>query len=189
MPNDLALDQNGNLYVVDSRSGCVLVYDSSQDYVRTIGASNDAFAGMEFPSSVCVAYRPDPDVAGATYGEVFVADQGTGRIYVFEPDGDYLREFGGPIEESYWGAPKWKGLFARIQGLAFDGDDRLHALDCYMGNVQILDPDTGDYSDSYFTGDDAGTLKIPLDLVITSAGNAIVTNAERGRLEVFDSVP
>ena len=43
----------------------------------------------------------------------------------------------------------WEGRFLGIQSLAFDQFGRLHALDSYQDNVQILDPVSGTYINHY----------------------------------------
>ena len=84
---------------------------------------------------------------------------------------------------------KWHGLFVRLQSLAMDAMGRLHAVDCYMNNVQILNPDTGAYISSYGEfGKGPNQLNLPLDIIIDSSGNVIVANTENHRVEIIYTV-
>jgi hypothetical protein len=59
-----------------------------------------------------------------------------------------------------------------------------------MDKVQILDPLTGDFQDTYGeAGTAPGQLKLPLDIAIDSAGAVIAANALKGKIETIYSVP
>lgn len=187
MPNDLALDADGAVYVADSKSNLVRKFSATGTALATIGGATDAFAGLRFPSAVAVGYRDDPDNPGELLGEVYVADQGHGKIEVFDLAGEHLRSLGSKLAAF---SKEWKGKFVRLQGLALDGSGRVHALDAYLGRVQILDPDTGAYLDDYgVAADGSAVLSLPLDLVLTSETGAVVTDAEACALAAFTFVP
>ena len=121
-------------------------------------------------------------------GELYVADQRHARIQVFDLLGNFLRAYGDRIMRGT-ASSNWQGKFAKIQSLAFDARGRLHAVDCYMNNVQILDAYTGGYIDSYGEfGAAEGQLNLPLDILIVG-GKVIVTNAGNKRVEVIYTVP
>ena len=170
MPNDLAIDEAGNLYVVDSRANAVVVFDPDGKLLRTIGAGQ-----LAFPSAIAIAD-----------GEVFVADQGHFQVQVFDTNGIHQRSFGAAVEAF---TNEWQGRFVKLQGLAVDSQGRLHAVDSYQNNVQILDARTGAYLDSYaMSAAGEGTLTLPLDIALNAAGDALVANAESRRVESFRAV-
>ena len=101
-------------------------------------------------------------------GELYVADQGHARVQVFDLQGKFLRTFGSVVE---FNSSEWECRFVRLQSLAVDEHGRLHAADCHMNNVQILDADTGRYLDSYgIFGSKPGELNMPCRSISSSTG-------------------
>ncbi|MHC4820323.1 MAG: NHL repeat-containing protein [Planctomycetota bacterium] len=178
MPTDLALSAAGDLYVADTDSNLVRVYDLDGNQKYTLGTPSEGYEGLQEPVAVALA------------SEVYVASRGDSKIHVFGLDGAFRRTIAGPTEKegSFRITIHWKGKFARIQDLAVDTSGRIHALDCWLNNVQILDPDTGEFLASYGpeTFDPEGDLlRVPLGMDLTATGDAIVANTHRKRLEVF----
>jgi DNA-binding beta-propeller fold protein YncE len=185
MPNDLALDRQGRVYVADSLSDTVKVYDTAGRWLREIGWAGADEGGLLFPVAVTVAYRTG--AGGHEEGELYVADQDNARVQVFDLQGAFLRTYGSAVPAF---STDWHGRFVKLQSLAMDARGRLHAADSYLNTVQILDADTGDYRDSYGRfGTDAGQLNVPLDIFITRSGRVVVANAENHRVEVIYTVP
>lgn len=179
MPNDLALDKAGNLYVVDSAKNVVRVFDDRGHALMVLEGPGDGFL---FPSSVAIAYHEATQ--GPAVGELYVADQGHGQIHVFDLSGNLLRSYGQRAEAF---ADEWQGTFARLQSLAVDAAGNVHAVDSYMDTIQVLDGTTGDFLGSYgASGTDLGQLSLPLDLVFSANGAAVVANAENHRVEVLE---
>jgi DNA-binding beta-propeller fold protein YncE len=185
MPNDLAIDQQDHVYVTDSLSDAVKVYDAAGVWRQNIGGPGDDDGSMLFPVAVAVAYRTN--AVGQEVEELYVADQGHGRVQVFDLEGNFLRIYGSAVSAF---STDWHGRFVKLQSLAVDAQGRLHAADSYLNSVQILDADTGGYLDSY---GDFGTgvreLNVPLDIVVTQSGWVVVANAENHRVEVIHTVP
>lgn len=185
MPTDIALDWDDNLYVADSQSSIVWVYKPDGTLLRTVRKG-----GLKTPMSVEVAYYSDG--TGNSVGELYVADKSDYLVKVFDLQGNLLRSYGGFVTKEGWFNPtwKWQGKFVSLQSLAVDYNGDLHALDCFMNRVQILDPVTGGYLGSYGeSGTSAGQLTLPLDIVITDAGEVIVANAGNRRVEIIYTVP
>jgi DNA-binding beta-propeller fold protein YncE len=176
MPNDLALDRLGNLYVADSTANRVQVFDPAGALLRTVGTPGAAAGQLSFPAGVAIAYPPaHPE------GELYVADQGNGRVSVFDLEGSFRRTLG-QAATAFFGA--WQGSFARLQGLAVDALGRVHALDAYQNVVQVLDGETGSFIESYGSfGTGVGQLTVPLGIAILRDGRVVVANAENRRLE------
>jgi hypothetical protein len=180
-PTDMALDLNDNLYVADSKSNVVWVYQSDGTHLRTIRSG-----GLKSPMAVEISYYYDQT------GELFVADKGNYLVKVFDLQGNLLRSFGGfPEKGGMMGTTwYWEGKFFSLQSLAMDTQGRLHALDIYMTKIQILDPVTGVYIADYGEyGTGSGQLKLPLDIIINSDGVVIVADTDNRRVEVIYTVP
>jgi sugar lactone lactonase YvrE len=175
MPNDLTLDGQNQLYVADSKNDKVWVF-AEDGQSRVIGEGQ-----LKFPSAVTIRNPADPPNA-----ELFVADQGNYLIKVFDLEGNLLRSFGGRAKKKgYFGNDlEWQGLFGRVQGLAFDAAGHLHALDCYLNRVQILNPQSGEFINVYGI-EDTARLRVPLGLAIEPSGLIVVANSENRRLVWF----
>lgn len=74
--------------------------------------------------------RPADVVIGPLTGNAYVTDSGRNLIFVFSPQGTFLRAQGGGTGEAT--------RFKNILGLAADGDENLYVVDAGTGRVQIL---------------------------------------------------
>jgi DNA-binding beta-propeller fold protein YncE len=172
MPNELAFDLSGNLYVVDSVDNKIKVYDPHGQNIRNIAAD----------TPISLAISSYIDSAGQEVGELFVAEMKLARISVFDLEGNYLRSIGRKV--STFGS-FWHGRFVKLQGLAIDSLGRVHALDCYLNKVQILDALDGTYLGSYPSGEEPDHTKLFLDVVLADPNTAVLTNSKNKRLETF----
>jgi len=170
MPNDLDFDQNGQLYVVDSKQNRVEVFDPATGVsLRTIGAGQ-----LRFPSALVISGQ-----------ELFVADQSSSLVRVFDLQGNLLRSFGGEATQGFMNY-SWQGKFTRIQSLAIDSAGRLHVLDSRMGIIQILSAADGGYVGFYGAkGSAPGELDLPLDIDINQYGETAVANTRNQRVELI----
>jgi DNA-binding beta-propeller fold protein YncE len=169
MPNHLAFDGAGRLYVADSKRNRVEVFDPAT------GANLSSIGVGELRFPVALA------ISGS---ELFVADQANYQVKVFDLQGTLLRALGGKSTQTF--KFSWKGKFVRLQSVAIDGAGRLHALDCQMGRVQILNATTGAYITYYGShGTGPGQLSVPLDLALSQYGEAAVANTKNERIELL----
>lgn len=180
MPNALSVGPDGNIFVTDSRSHRVWVYDSDYQYIGSIGSPGFAADELFFPVDTEIMERY---VDGVFVKEVFVADQGNERIQVYAMDGHLLRTiYPGECVMGTCLPPR----LANLQALDTDNLGRLHALDNFEAVVSILDPATGDYLGEYGQyGVGPGFLWVPFGLVIHDSGASVVTSGQGIRLEVY----
>ncbi|MHC4117143.1 MAG: NHL repeat-containing protein [Planctomycetota bacterium] len=170
MPNDMVFDLSGNLYVADSVNNKVNVYDLQGNNVRTISAN----------TPIALAIRPDIDGQGIE--ELYVAEMGLSRISVFDLQGNRLRSIGRKV--GVFGS-NWHGRFVKLQSLAIDSQGRVHALDCYMNKVQILDPQTGAFIASYPSGEEPDHINLLLDIAIRQDHQTAATNHGLNLVEII----
>ncbi len=188
MPSDIALDSDGNLYVVDSKNNIVKAYDSLGQSITN--EDINATFGLVFPSAIAITYSN-----GAK--EIYVADQGNSRIqgFSFAPTGPTLeRSFGAAIGTSK--SSPWRGNFVRVQGLAFDTQDRLYACDSFLKKVQrfVFDTNTDNYVYEGYFGYESGSapadlyenieLKVPLDSFVLNNNHVIFADAGDKQLKI-----
>ena len=183
-PNDLALDRDQRVYVVDSQGARVWVFNPDGTLHGTIGSPGIGPGQFTFPKALAITYQPGVPVE---VGELYVADQATHLIQVFDLQGNFLRSFGGPIQTGMTGTI-WEGLFSAIQSLAFDQAGMLHVLDMNLDVVQILDPVTGAFIDYYFAYllANYGKLNLQLDLAINGDDDSIITNVATNSIEILE---
>lgn len=182
MPTAITVDGAGNIYVTDSRSDHVRVFDSAYNPIRVIGKSGKGDDTLTFPM--------DTEIID---DEIFVADQGNYRVQVFDLDGNWLRSitFGGVEGQNcnwFTGECEIPGIppFTKVQALSRDSLGRLHVLDNFAAAVMIFESGNGAYVTAYGGyGNGSGSLRVPMDLAISSADMAIVTAGDGDRIEVF----
>ena len=78
----LAVDEQGNIYAIDSREAVVRVFDHQGMYVRTIGRKGQGPGETQYP--VFVQATPQ--------GELAVYDYSVARMLFYSLDGNYLRQ-------------------------------------------------------------------------------------------------
>lgn len=179
MPTAITTDYFGNIYVTDSLSNHVQVFDSAYLPVRVIGRSGVGESELDFPVDAEIV-----PWSSAGVQEVLVADQGNRRIQVYDLEGNWLRSI------VHLGTCNWFSCssppFKRIQAIDIDPQGRLHVLDNFTASVTIFDLNDGSFLGSYGEyGTGAGFLRVPMDLLITENGKALVLAGEDDRIEVL----
>ena len=78
--------------------------------------------------------------------------------------------------------------FKKLQALSVDAQGRVHALDLFSAKVYVLDPADGNVFATYGEGGTGpGLLKLPMDVIVSSNGQAIVTAGDGARIEVLET--
>ena len=190
MPTAITFDVDGNIYVTDSRNHNIRVFDTAYNLVRTIGSAGEGESELNFPMDTEVITWND---AGTMVQEVVVADQGNKRIQFYDTEGNHLSSIiemepppPPPGVKCGWFNPDPECIapeFGQLQALSVDSLGRLHALDLLQGTVLVLDPANGAFISSYGEyGNGPGFLKIPMDVLVSSTGKAIVTSGDGSRI-------
>jgi DNA-binding beta-propeller fold protein YncE len=180
MPTAITIGPDGLIYVTDSRSHNVKVFDTNYALLRTIGSGGQGAGELDFPVDTLVVTYND---GSGDVQEVLVADQGNSRIQFYDAEGNYLRTIKSGCGSFSCRPPE----FRKLQALALDSQGRVHALDNFKALVSIVDPATGAFITSYGEyGEGEGFLRVPLDLLITELDEAIITSGDGDRIEVMD---
>lgn len=119
-PSNVAVDQDGNLYVSDTWNDRVEIFDAEGNFIRTFGKAGDGPGYFARPKGIAI----DGD------GHVWVADAMQNRVQVFTPEGQLLIWMG---EHGHL-----PGQFDALAGLAIDKNNRVFTSEQFPGRVQMF---------------------------------------------------
>jgi DNA-binding beta-propeller fold protein YncE len=208
-PRDVAVDDDGNIFVADSDNFRIQKFDSSGGYLDQWGVSGTG--NGEFGTPTLIEYAPD--------GYLYVGDWGNNRVQIFDTDGGYVNQFltvGGPgdsfIAENgdvyvpdntnnlvRWFDPSfapwltWGGLgtgpgqFTNIWDIEASPDGgRLYVLDQANDRVQIF-TNNGVYLSQFVgSGTAPGQCVNCWGLAVDNNGLVYVTDQIEGRVQIYD---
>lgn len=190
MPTSIYAAPNGEIYVTDSAAHQVWVFESSYVHIRTIGEPGRQAGQLRWPVDTVIASRMGAD---GVIDELLVADQGNKRIQVFDLHGNFLRTITPPTVLSSscmnggFGCPSnVRGSFTRLQALEVDAAGSLRVLDVFEAAVSTIHPVSGALGASFGGwGEGAGLLRLPLDVLLTPTGEALVSDSATTEFEIF----
>jgi PKD repeat protein len=173
-PNAVAVDGNGNAYVVDRKEDAVKVYNPDGSFNSSFGGTGNGDGQFNSPVAIAI-----DEVAGeivvsdmpATQG-MFGASSGV-RIQVFDVNGTFKRSFGeyGTIE----------GL-TRPFGVEVDSEGRIYVSDALYQAVQVFDS-TGTYLGVLYS--EENPMVTPLDITFDLNDRLYIASLVTGTVEVY----
>jgi len=212
-PVAIALRPDGAVYVADSQSARVLLFDREGKFVK-VAAQNE----LERPAGV--AYDPNDE-------RLYVVDSARHRCFTFAPDGRMLLSIGEPgLADGKLNRPShvamspggtllvtdalnfriqafnsrgefvWKfghngdgsGDFAAPKGVATDSVGHVYVVDALFDAVQIFRSD-GTYLLSFGErGAGPGQFSLPGGVFINGKDQIFVADAYNGRVQVFQAI-
>lgn len=178
-PNDIAIDESlEQLFVVDTLDKSVIIFALSGQVVRRIPPIPDS-AKLVAPTAIAL---------DTVNQHIFVSDYGDGtvdtRIQIFDYEGNLIGTI--PGSSGGWFNPQI--YFDRPQGLWIDDSGRVYVVDCYIGEIRVIDRYTNELLNSIggHASEPDGQFRLPLDIVIDEKTKDIfVTNNRLKRIEVF----
>jgi len=120
-PTDVAVDQDGNVYVADMLNYRIEVFDADGKFIRAFGKHGDGPGYFAMPKGVAV----DCD------GHIWVTDTMQNRVHLFTQEGDLLMYMG-----NKQGA--LPGTFSGLQYILIDKLNRVFTSEVYPGRVQMF---------------------------------------------------
>jgi sugar lactone lactonase YvrE len=167
VPGAIAIDPEGNLWVVDRENNRVEELTSSGEYVSQFGSEGSGNGQLSGPDGIAIDGG----------GNLWVADRGNDRIEEFNKHGEYLSQFGGEGTEP--------GQLAGPEGIAIDAQDHIWVSDTYNARVQ-------EYSHSgelvrVVGASGEGKLGEPEGLAIDAGGNVWVADWANNRVAEFNA--
>jgi sugar lactone lactonase YvrE len=122
-PRGMALDRQGNVYVVDTGNARIVKYDRDGKFLTQWGQSGQADGQFDFANS---------GIALDQEGNVYVADGGNQRIQKFDANGRFLLK---------WGSDGFgPGQFKVPTGIVVDSQGNIYVGDYVAARIQKFDP-------------------------------------------------
>jgi len=167
-PFSIVSDSHGRLIVTDPGASGVHIFDFAQRKYKFIERREKARDPMTTPQCVAVDAQDN----------IYVTDSDTGKIFVFEPSGKYVRAIG-----SLKGG---EGYFKRPTGIAVDSAaQRIYVTDTLRDQVFVLDMQGNILQTIGKTGQGEGEFNLPTELRL-HGDDLLVVDAMNFRVQVFD---
>ncbi len=119
-PTNVAVDEEGNLYVSDTMNWRVQIFDPDGEFIGMFGEHGAEVGMMAKPKGIAV----DHD------GHIWLVDGEQNRVQIFDKEGHLLGYFGGD--------GTWPGEFSLPTGIFIDKNNRVLVSDQMLGRVQIF---------------------------------------------------
>jgi len=167
-PQCVALDAQDNIYVTDSKSGKIFVFEPSGKLRRVIGSLKGGEGYFKRPTGIAV------DSAAQ---RIYIADTLRDEVFVLDMSGSVLEKIGHKgTGEAEFNLPT--ELLVR--------DKNLFVVDAMNFRVQFLDR-SGEFRTSVGRlGDGAGAMFRPKGIALDSEGHLYVVDGLWGKVQVFD---
>jgi DNA-binding beta-propeller fold protein YncE len=174
-PVGMAVDnENRFLYVVDEQQDLVQVYDAdSLKLLRHLGVP-----GKKHTSTAPGEFGGASNVALDTDGNVYVTDTMNNRVEIFDPDGNFVSEFG-----KHGDGP---GFFARPKGIAVDCDGHIWVADQSQDRVEVFNREgqlLTYIGDVHASG--LGQFRALVGIAIDKQNRVFTTEQYPGRMQMF----
>ena len=173
-PVGLAIDkQNRFLYVVDTQQDQVIVFDAdSLKLLRRIGTG-----GKNHWLTTPGDFGAPSNVALDKEGNVYVTDTMNNRVEIFDPDGNFLSQFG-----KHGDGP---GYLARPKGIAVDCDGHIWIADSFQDRVQVFNREGQLLTYLGGHGHFPGQFEALIGIAIDKENRVFTTEQYPGRMQMF----
>jgi len=120
LPEGVAVDRNGNVYVTDTFNDRVEIFDADGQFISTFGKNGDNPRDFERPKGIAI----DGD------GHIWVVDAVQNMVKVYDQQGRLLIYFGG---QGYY-----PGQFMGPWGITFGPTNQVVVSETFPGRVQVF---------------------------------------------------
>jgi uncharacterized protein (TIGR03663 family) len=173
-PKDLAVDGQGQIYVLDTGNSRVQVFGADGQFLRTWGSQGAGPSQFQEPWGIAV------DQAG----DVYVADTWNHRIQKFDSQGQFVTAWGTFGDSGgVLGAPD---VFYGPRDVAVDGEGNVLVSDTGNKRIAKFTPDGQFITQWGGAGSLAGQFREPCGLAIDADDNVYVADVWNQRVQKFD---
>jgi uncharacterized protein (TIGR03663 family) len=173
-PWGIAVDTEGNVYVADTWNHRIQKFDAEGNFLLQWGgyrSTGGAAVGEEG------FFWGPRDIVTDAAGNVYVTDTGNKRVQVFDPDGQFLAQWGGfGLEDGFMDEPV---------GIAIDEAGNVYLADTWNQRVQKFDQDFGFVTKWPISGW-YGESVVNKPYLAAAGDRVYVTDPEGYRVLVFD---
>ncbi|MBN1284276.1 MAG: TIGR03663 family protein [Anaerolineae bacterium] len=182
-PRGLALDKDGNLYVVDAGNNRVVVFGLDGKEKLVIGGTDPNAAPDTLPAP---GYFREPwGVGVADDGTIFVADTWGHRIQVFTPAGEFVTLWGRFADINNNPGSDSDDAFYGPRQVVVRGDE-VYVVDTGNKRVRVYDFAGNHLRDLGGGGVLPGQLSEPVGLALDKDGNVVIADTWNRRVQVLD---
>jgi DNA-binding beta-propeller fold protein YncE len=168
-PTGLAIDHNDHiLYVVNTGSHNVKIYDLKGTYIKTLGGRGSEEGEFNFPTDIFISKN----------GDIYISDTLNFRVQKFNNHGRFLMSIGSNGDGT--------GNMGRPKGVAVDPDGHIYVVDAIFDTVQIFDQQGNFLLNFGETGAGPGMFWLPTGIYIDSNYRVYVADSYNRRLEIFE---
>ncbi len=166
-PMDVAVDKQGNIYVVMTKKAEIYKYDDRGTFTAMVGGSGKS--ALVFPTSIVISNE-----------HIYVTDYGAKRIVKLSMSGQFISEF------------KAKGEYEEIKGpsrIHLDNKGNMYLLDLGEVPVVILSPEGNLVSKLGDFGNQTGNFLYPTGVIAKSPEEIFVLDNSRNKVLNFKNKP
>jgi DNA-binding beta-propeller fold protein YncE len=167
-PQCVAVDAQDNIYVTDSQTGKVFVFNSSGKYERAIGSLKGGEGYFKRPTGIAV---------DSTAQRIYVTDTLRDQIFVMDMQGSILQTIGKKGDDNL--------QFNFPTEVRLDGQD-LIVVDAMNFRVQVLGRDGSFRYAIGNLGDSTGDIFRPKGIGVDSEGDLYIVDGLWGVVQVFN---
>ena len=167
-PQNLAIDEIGNVYVTDLGNKRVQKFNNDGTFLAAWGSSGSGSGQFHFPAGI-VEFN----------GTVFVVDNQLHRIQTFDQDGNFITKWG---EEG-----SAQGQFLLPNGVAAGTNGTIYVVDTGNQRIQKFTPDGEFISEFGESGGEEGKFVTPIGIAVDNQENVYVTDPGKNKIFKYDS--
>ena len=173
-PTELALDSQGNVYIIDGGNHRVQKFDKDGNFILTWGSqgNGDGQFVFEVPPAHYGSLTVDKD------GDVYVTDA-LNRVQKFDRQGTFLMKFG---DTGYA-----DGKFLNLYGIAVDNQGNIYTTDWATYEIQKFDGEGKFLRKWEVPSCHPGGISFPQNLALDKEGQVYVTNDGGNCIQKFNS--
>ena len=165
-PFDVAMDDNGDVYVADFSYHCVYVFNQQGTRIRTIGTAGSYGNGDgQFYNPAGIAIRGDV---------LYIADQNYHRVQKISTSGNFISKFGS--------SGSGDGQLNSPRGICLDIEGRVFVSEYSNNRVSVFE------ADGTFAYHITGNMSNPWGLTFDPSGNLHVVNYSSHNVAIFSPV-
>jgi YD repeat-containing protein len=170
-PHGIAVDANGNVWVVDSENTRIEEFSSTGAFVAAYGSWGTGNGNFKYPWGIAVSGD-----------RLYVSDDGNYRVEEFSTSGTYIAQFGSHGTGN--------GQFEMATSIGIDPvSSGVYVVDSTADRVQEFTP-AGTFVAAFGSeGTGNGQFKEPEGITVNTSGVVYVTDSENDRIDTWEPAP